>query len=208
MENYTDEEIVEVIKKWWKENARSIIVGLAIGLVVVFGWPYWIAHQHSKAEQASFHYEMMQQGLEQGNEEQAKEQSQILLAGYSGSPYATLASLQLAKLAVTTGDLAGAREHLERVMADTDEAAIRNIALLRLARVLFEQGEVDAAEKRLNEIQNAALSAELEELKGDIYLSRNEPEKARAAYEAASSVGGSSFLQLKLANLPPRMQEN
>ncbi|MEE4376354.1 MAG: tetratricopeptide repeat protein [Candidatus Competibacteraceae bacterium] len=208
MENYTDEELVEVIKKWWQENGKSIIAGLAIGLVVIFGWRYWTAHQKNKAEQASFHYEMVLQGLAQGNVAQAKEQSQILLAGYSGSSYATLAALQLAKLAVTAGDLAGAKDHLERVLDDTDEAAIRDIASLRLARVLFEQGQVEAAEARMQEIQDVAFSAELEELKGDIYLSRNELEKARAAYEAASRAGGSSFLQLKLANLPPRTLEN
>jgi predicted negative regulator of RcsB-dependent stress response len=208
VENYTDEELVEVIKKWWKANGSSIIAGLAIGLVVVFGWRYWTAHQHSKAEQASFHYERVLQSLAQGNVEQAKEQSQILLAGYAGSPYATLAVLQLAKLAVTAGDLAAAKDYLEQVVADVDEVALQDIARLRLARVLFEQGEAEAAEAQLQQIQQSAFSAELEELKGDIYLARNQPEKARAAYEAALGASGSSFLQLKLANLPPRKQEN
>ncbi|MEZ5581541.1 MAG: tetratricopeptide repeat protein [Candidatus Competibacteraceae bacterium] len=61
-----------------------------------------------------------------------------MLLAVSGSTYATLAALQLAKLAVTASDLASAKDHLERVLNDTDEAAIGDIARLRLARVLFE----------------------------------------------------------------------
>ena len=33
----TDEEKVEAIKGWWKENGLSVAGGLAIGLAAVFG---------------------------------------------------------------------------------------------------------------------------------------------------------------------------
>ena len=34
----TDEEKVEAIKGWWKENGISVVGGLALGLAAVFGW--------------------------------------------------------------------------------------------------------------------------------------------------------------------------
>jgi len=36
----TEDEQVEAIKKWWKENGTSLIVGVVLGLSVLFGWRY------------------------------------------------------------------------------------------------------------------------------------------------------------------------
>ena len=42
MENYdSEQEQVEDIKKWWKENGRSVIAGLVIGLGGMVGWKSW-----------------------------------------------------------------------------------------------------------------------------------------------------------------------
>jgi predicted negative regulator of RcsB-dependent stress response len=52
-------------------------------------------------------------------------------------------------------------------------------------------------------VTSAHFSAELQELKGDLYLAGNESVKARAAYQAALETGnGSALLQMKLDNLP------
>jgi predicted negative regulator of RcsB-dependent stress response len=37
----TDDEKVEAIKKWWKDNGISVATGVVIGLAVVFGWRAW-----------------------------------------------------------------------------------------------------------------------------------------------------------------------
>ncbi|MEW8396328.1 MAG: tetratricopeptide repeat protein, partial [Candidatus Thiodiazotropha sp.] len=37
-EYQTEEEQVEAIKRWWKENGTSVIAGLVIGLGGIFGW--------------------------------------------------------------------------------------------------------------------------------------------------------------------------
>jgi predicted negative regulator of RcsB-dependent stress response len=44
----TEEQQVEVIKSWWKENGTSVLAGTVIGLVGLFGWRYYndyAAHQ-------------------------------------------------------------------------------------------------------------------------------------------------------------------
>ena len=51
--NLTDEERLEVIKKWWRENGSSIITGVVLGLAVLFGSKAWFAYQDRKAETAS-----------------------------------------------------------------------------------------------------------------------------------------------------------
>ncbi|MGL5038363.1 MAG: YfgM family protein, partial [Aeromonas sp.] len=57
MEVYTTEEQqVEVIKDWWKENGTAIIAGTVIGLVGLFGWRYYNQHQQESMEVASRAY--------------------------------------------------------------------------------------------------------------------------------------------------------
>ena len=48
----TEEEQVERLKQWWKENGRSIIAGVVIGLGVFGSWQGWRAYQIQQAEAA------------------------------------------------------------------------------------------------------------------------------------------------------------
>ena len=57
MEQYTDDERVEDLKKWWKENGASIIVGIALGVMAIFGWRYWNSYRDAQAETASRAYD-------------------------------------------------------------------------------------------------------------------------------------------------------
>ena len=69
MDGYrTDEEQVEQLKKWWNENGKSIIGGIAIGLIAIFGWRGWQDHQVTQGEQASNLYEQMVANISQKKE--------------------------------------------------------------------------------------------------------------------------------------------
>ena len=59
----TEEEQVEAIKKWWKENAKSVIGGVIIGLAVIYGGKTWLAQQNVHVEQVSVTFEAMMQDL-------------------------------------------------------------------------------------------------------------------------------------------------
>ena len=53
MDDLTEREQLDAIKKWWNENGKAIIAGLAVGLSAVFGWQYWQKWQDQTAEEAS-----------------------------------------------------------------------------------------------------------------------------------------------------------
>ena len=36
-----EEEQIEAIRNWWKENGRSVIAGAVLGLAAIFGWQGW-----------------------------------------------------------------------------------------------------------------------------------------------------------------------
>jgi len=201
MEQYTDDERVEDLKKWWKENGASILVGIALGLVAIFGWRYWTSYRDASAEQASQAYDAFLAQAGKPDAEPARQQGQTLLSAFAQSPYAALTALRLAQLAVTGGDYAVASQQLEWVIANARLDELKDIARLRLARIKFAAGQSAEAEKLVESVSSASLKAEREELKGDLYLAAQQPEQARAAYVAAMAANGQRFLQLKLDNL-------
>jgi predicted negative regulator of RcsB-dependent stress response len=200
----SDDEQVEALKKWWQANWGAIITGTLIGLAVVFGWQYWTSHRASWAEQASVHYHALLQAAEQQDLARALEQGQVLRTDYGNSAYTVLAALELARLAVAAADNTTAIQQLEWALKHARQDEIKDIARLRLVRLLLAEKRYDEAEARLDEVKNTAFTAEREELKGDLYMARNDPAKARQAYQAALAArSGDVLVQMKLDNLPP-----
>lgn len=203
MEVYTTEEQqVEVIKNWWKENGTSVIAGTVIGLVGLFGWRYYNEHQQTTQEAASQAYNEMSAQLAKGDAA-GFEQAQSFISAHKGDSYAELAALQLAAAAVKADKLDLAAEQLIQVATSGDES-IRPIAALRLARVLNDQGKADEALAQLGKINNDAFKAQVAEVRGDILQKQGKSEEARDAYQAAADAGGlqsSAELKLKMDDL-------
>jgi predicted negative regulator of RcsB-dependent stress response len=199
MEQYTDDERVEDLKKWWKENGASIIVGIALGVIAIFGWRYWNSYRDAQAETASRAYDAFVEAVAKPDAGPARQLGQTVITDFPKSPYAALTALRLAKLAVEGGDAAAAIQQLEWVIGNARLDEFKDIARLRLARVKLAAGQIAEAEKLLDEVTTANLNAEREELKGDLALAGKNPEKARTAYAAAlAASGGNRLLQLKL----------
>ena len=203
MEVYTTEEQqVEVIKSWWKENGTSVLAGTVIGLVGLFGWRYYNELQQTNQEAASQAYNAMTAQLAKGDDA-ALEQAKSFISAHQGDAYAELAALQLAAAAVKAGKLDLAAEQLTQVAASGDES-IKPIAALRLARVLKDQGKADEALAQLGKINNDAFKAQVAEVRGDVLLGQGKPEEARDAYQVAADAGGlqsSAELKLKMDDL-------
>jgi len=209
MDQYTDDERVEDLKKWWKENGVSIIGGIALGLVAIFGWQYWNSHRTAQAEAASRAYDIFVAAAEKSDAEQTRQRGQVLLTDFPHSAYAALTALRLAKLATDNGDTAAASQRLEWVIGNAQLDEFKDIARLRLARVLSAAGRTEEAGKLLASVTTTTLMAERDELQGDLYLAGNDAAKARTAYATAlATSGGNPLLQLKLDNLAPPTAES
>jgi predicted negative regulator of RcsB-dependent stress response len=53
----TEDEQVEAIKKWLKDNGKSAIFGIVLGFSAIFGWRAWQSHEVEQAETASEIYQ-------------------------------------------------------------------------------------------------------------------------------------------------------
>ncbi|WP_136254038.1 YfgM family protein [Onishia niordana] len=207
----TDEEQLEAIKRWWKENGTSLIAGVVIAAAGIFGWKAWEGYQANQAEAASMRYQQLlslasQPTLEDAALSQAREQVTALNEEHGGTLYADLASLIDARLAVADGDLAGARDALSTLIDATERGYLKDLARLRLARLQLAGDEADTALSTLDAIDSEALDAQRLALRGDAQLTLGQKDEARDAYREALATAEASGqplfgTQLKLDNL-------
>ncbi len=205
----TEEQQVEALKKWWKENGSSIITGVLLGLAVLFGAKAWFSYEESQAGIASNIYTGMMAALEMGQDEVVTERAGVLIADYPRTPYATLAALALAKVKLEQGELEAARVQLQWALDNSDSEMLRQTIRLRLTRVMIDADDLDGAEALLGEVEPGAAYAPLyAELNGDILLARGDAGNARAQYEQAlagleTAAPGYTFVKLKFDSLQP-----
>lgn len=209
----TEEEQVEAIKRWWKENWMSVAAGIALGVTVLFGGKYWLDSRNHTLELASYEYEAMMDAVRSDNAKEAANRGQILLGQYIDTPYASLAALALAKIKVDEGDLLTAKTHLRWAMEKSDQQEVKTVAALRMGYVLLAEGKADEAMSQISAVKVGQHKAAYEELRGDIYSAKGDQASARSAYAAALAVmepgdRGRSFLQLKLDNLGGAQSDN
>jgi predicted negative regulator of RcsB-dependent stress response len=208
--NATEEQQLEAIKGWWKENASSIITGLLLGLALLFGAKSWFAYKDRKAEEASNIYASLMSSLAHGDETLVNDRAGILITDYSSSPYATLAALALAKEKLAQNEPQAAHAQLQWALDRTGSATMKELVRLRLARVMLAQGNPDGAEALLAQSPpDGAFAPLYTELKGDIYAARGAVGDARAQYEAALAAmppesAERQLVQLKYENTAPK----
>ncbi len=181
----TEEEQVQAIKDWWKENGRAIIAGLIIGLGAIGGWRWWTDHQKTQSEQASLIYARIIDAAARGNVAEATTAGQQILEQYAGTPYATLTALLLARTAVEKQDYAAAAARLEWVIDRGVDKGFRHLARLRLARVRLQQDQPAAALKLLGTDPVPGFAALYSDVRGDVYRAQHKPALAAAEYRKA-----------------------
>lgn len=181
----SDEEKAEEIKQWWRDNGRSVIAGIVIGAVAVFGGRYWLNHQQVQSENASIIYQQSTAYLSQNDADAAQAASQALMQNYASTPYAVFAAMQMAESAAKSGELSAAEDYLYWVIEHAELNSHKELATLRLARFKFSQGENSAALDMVASNESTAFRSLFAELEGDIKLAMGDKSAAYAAYQNA-----------------------
>jgi len=205
MEIYeTEEEQVEALKRWWKENGQATITGVIVGVAMILGWNFWQNYKHDQALQASALYEQLLTAVDEGKAESAEKIADRIDEQYKGVAYSTYADLIKAKIKVQQNDLEGAKQILEATVASADNE-LSHVARLRLIRILLAKGEYEQGLQLIAEVDPGAaagFSGAYDELKGDLYVALDQPGEARTAYQSALRSGSQSpLLQFKIDDL-------
>ncbi len=206
MEIYeTEEEQVAAIKKWWKENGISTIIGVVLGGMAIAGWNFWQGNVKEQAYQASALYDQLLISLSKDNVESVAAISKKIKEEHADSAYASYAALFLAKTKVQQNDLDAAKAILETLMNTASSNEVKNIAKLRFIKLLYATGENEKGLQFIAEINQATakeFAASFDELKGDLYVALDRLGEARTAYQSALRAGAKTpLLQFKLDDI-------
>ena len=213
-----DEEQVEALKRWWQENGSSLLTGIVIVLVVLFGSRQWQGAQLAKAEAASDLYEDVVQLalLDQASALTAESMAQLessydeLRNEFEDSIYARYGAMMMATVYANQENYDQAATELNWIIDNPElgfmqkaEEELFLTARLRLARVKLAQGLAQEALTIVTEVEPGALAAGFAEVQGDAYLQLGQSEQARSAYERAISLepDNASFIDLKIRGI-------
>ena len=211
-----EQQQIESIKNWIKENYLSLIAAIAVFCAIVFGPDLYQSYKNSRIFPASDMYQSFSEAVSQATTGAVATDAELqrvdalvdqLIEQHAESHYAFLASLGAAKLSADLGNYPAALARLRWAESNTGNQADQQLVNHRLALVEAQSGDTDSALARLA-APNAHFAALYAETKGDIYASLGEREQAIGAYEeslevhtAQANLANTRSLELKLNSL-------
>ncbi|MFC2331716.1 MULTISPECIES: YfgM family protein [Haemophilus] len=198
-----EEQEINQLKDWWKENGKTIIVAFILGVGGMFGWRYWQAHQAEQIAQASAQYDALIYSAQQ--DEQAKKANiEQFVQANSKTAYAVFALLDEAKKAAEKQDFAAAEVNLNQALTQSQDEVLTSIVALRLSAVQFQLGQLDNALTTLNQVKGESFDARKALLTGDIQVAKGDKVAAKNSFEQAQQSGSQleqQMAKMKLNNL-------
>ncbi len=208
MEDLTDNEQEEQLRRWWSENWLWIVGGIALGLALLWGWQFWQRSKVMAAQREETTYAAVLDSLGKNQFDQAALQAKAMREERATSPYADQADLALARAAIEARKLDDAAQRLKSVADGSKDPELRTAARTRLARVLVEQGKFDESLALLDVASAGAFAALYHDIRGDAFAGKGDPAAARREYEAALAAAtgdvriDTAYIELKQSALP------
>ena len=213
VEVYDAHEQGEIVKKWLSENGSAIVMGLVIAFGGLFGFKQWQGWQENSRQAAAVEFEVMTDLLSTGQLDAAVANFQNLQDEYAKSPYTSMAALQFARARIAANQPDLAVGLYEFVMENGYPKAMKVVARERLARVLLDQGQPDAAMALIDGATDiTGFESRIAEVRGDIHQDQGRVEDAVSAYQEALELlepgaGDRGFLVMKLQSLGAEVPE-
>ncbi|OOF83608.1 hypothetical protein BKG92_02630 [Rodentibacter ratti] len=198
-----EEQEINQLKEWWKENGKTIIIAFILGVGGMFGWRYWQTYQANQIAEASAGYDALIYAAEQEPTAQKTKLAEFVQAN-SKTSYAVFALFDEAKNAVEKQDFAGAEVALQQVLTQSQDELLTSLSALRLSAVQFQLGQLDNALSTLEKVKSAGFNARKMLLSGDIQLAKGDTAAAKNSFEQVLQTGSpleQQAAQMKLNNL-------
>ena len=198
-----EQEKLGDLKAWWSRYGNYVTGAITVVALLIAANQGWKWYTGKQSAEASTLYFALSDAAAKDDVAKVKDASAQLLEKFAGTGYAPRGALLAAKSAFDAGDLATAKVQLEWVIANSKEDELKGIARLRLAAVLLDQKQYDAALAALDGKTSEAFSGLFLDMKGDIYNLQGKAADAKTAYEAAlpkldSKGSQKQYTQLKL----------
>src|SRR5258708_2662198 len=182
-EYLTDDEQVEHVKRLFTEYAPWILGGVVLGVGGWFGIQYYRSHQNALAMQAAEQFTQMTAALQMNDPQKSLRIAEGLIKNFRISPEANQGQVTMRRSVPASGKPADAVAPLTQVMNNSKDAELKQVARLRLARVLIDQGKPDDAIKTLTEGTPGSFAGRYHEERGDALYAKKDIPGDVAAYQ-------------------------
>ena len=180
-----EQEQLAQLKHFWSRYG-NLITWL---LIIVFGafaaWNGWQWWQREQAAKAGALYDEVERAAQAKDAALAVRAFNDLKDRYGGTAYAEQGGLLAAKVAYEQGKTDEARASLSWVADHATEVEYRTIARLRLAALLLDAKQYDAALKQLDDAKAKTFEPLVADRRGDVLLAQGRKDEARSAYQQA-----------------------
>lgn len=180
-----EQEQLDQLKAWWKKHGNLVVTAITLVFLVIAGINGWNYYKSSQASAAATVFEGLQKLAEKNEPAKVVEAAKALAEQYPRSTFATMGQFIAAKSAFDANDLAAARTALQWVLDKSSGDELKHLARVRLAGVMVDQKEFDAALKLLETARPAHFEALYADRRGDVFYAMGKPADARSAWEAA-----------------------
>jgi len=201
-EYLSEEEQLAQLKSWWHRYGWWLVAGVVLGLGGYFVLQYL---EGSRADTNAAASEVFERYQEAPSDDAAAKPLLARLDGeFAGTAYHLMSLMTRAQLASDAGDIEAAVGYYRRATDGEEIDHLTDVARLRLARALQQQGRGDDAINALGAVSGEGYRSLVAELKGDILYAQGDKGGARDAYRAAVDAQGDNprtLLSMKLKNI-------
>ena len=177
-----EQEQLDALKTFWKNYGNLITWALIAALAVYAGWKWW---QRDQATKAAAMFDELDRAAQGGDAQRAGQIFADLKERYPRTVYAEQGGLVAARVQFDRGQADGAKASLTWVAENATEDEYKTVARLRLAGLLLQAKDYDAALKQLDGAKATTFEALVADRRGDVLLAQGKSAEARAAYQAA-----------------------
>ncbi|MGP1956666.1 MAG: YfgM family protein [Arsenophonus sp. NC-PE1-MAG3] len=206
MEIYTTKnEQIDAIKCFFINNAKTLLIWLAIGVSAIIVWNYWQLYQTNCLQKSAQTFEQISSQLQTGSKQAIASGKQF--ANETNNIYGVLTNIELAKIAVEKNDIIGAEKELLNALAKAKLDNLKDLINIRLARIQLALNKTDQAMITLTQIHNKGWNMIVEDIRGNVLLKKGDIAGARAAYskgiESSRSEIMKAILKMKINSSLP-----
>lgn len=180
-----EQEQLETLKAWWKDNGNLILGTVLVVVVAMGGWRGWKYYQHQQATEAATLYQQVVEQVGSNDPKRVNDAAAAVMDKFASTAYAARAALLAAQVNEQGKDVAHAKTQLQWVIDHASEATLKDVARLRLAAVLLGEKNYAEALKQLEARHPESFDGLYADLRGDVLSAQGKADEARSAYKLA-----------------------
>jgi predicted negative regulator of RcsB-dependent stress response len=180
-----EQEQLEALKAWWKDNGNWILGTVLVVVVAMGSWRGWQYYQHQQATKAATLYMQVVEQVGSNDPKRVNDAAAAVMDKFASTAYAARAALLAAQVNEQAKDVAHAKTQLQWVIDHAGEAALKDVARLRLAAVLLDEKNYADALQLLEAKHPESFDGLYADLRGDVLSAQGKTDEARSAYKLA-----------------------